>query len=268
VPLQRNKVLRNLRFAWGKEKSEKELAVIAKGVFQHLAMTACDVILFPRLNAGTLKKWLDFDEAPFEEIRRILEKGKGVIVLTGHIGNWELLAASYGVSGYSGAVIGRRIYYEPFNRIIVGLREGVGVRTIYRDESARRMLQVLLKNQILGIVADQDVDSIEGTFVPYFGTLAYTPTAPAKLSMASGAPIVPAFMIRQKNGRYRLLMEKPIYPEAGDSKEEAVQRITACWAEAVEKTVRRFPEQWGWMHDRWKTRPEDIEKQKREMLSK
>lgn len=266
VPSQRKKVLANLRFAWQGGKSEKELCRIAQGVFENLAMTACDVILFPRLNGGTLRDWLEQDDAPFDSIDRILAQGKGVIIVTGHMGNWELLAAAYGVKGHSGAVIGRRIYYEPFNQVIVKLREGVGVRTIYRDESPRKMLQVLLKNQILGIVADQDVDSIEGTFVPFFGVPAYTPTAPAKLSIASGAPIVPAFMIRQGR-KYRLFMEEPIYPEVKDSKEEAVQDMTARWAEAVEDRVRRFPEQWGWMHDRWKTRPGDVKKRKLEAVS-
>jgi len=256
VWVQRRPVLEHLRIAWKSEKDEKEIRTIGRRVFENLAMMACDVIRFPRLTAATLDQWLSCDPEIFAKIDRILKNGRGVIILTGHLGNWELLAGAFGVKGYSGAVVGKRIYYEPYNEIIVGLRQGVGVETIYRDESPRKILRILSQNQILGIVADQDVDSVEGTFVPFFGIPAYTPTAPAKLSLASGAPIVPACVIREGD-RYHMMMGEPIYPEVKDSKEQTVQEITERWSREIEAYIRRYPDQWGWMHDRWKTKPDD-----------
>ncbi len=248
----------HLRTAWKSEKNESEIRAIGRRVFENLAMMACDVIRFPRLTARTLDRWLSCDSGIFAKIDRILEHGKGVIILTGHLGNWELLAGAFGVKGYSGAVVGRRIYYEPYNEIIVGLRRGVGVETIYRDESPRKILRILSQNQILGIVADQDVDSVEGIFVPFFGIPAYTPTAPAKMALASGAPIVPACVIREGK-RYRMLMGEPIYPKPNSNKEQAVREMTENWSREIEAYIRRYPDQWGWMHDRWKTKPEEAD---------
>lgn len=259
VGRQKKKVLKHLRTAWKDEKSEAELRAIGRKVFENLALTAVDTIRFPSLNKNNLREWVTYEDE-FMRINRILDEGKGVLVLGSHIGNWELLAAAFGLMGYMerGAVVGRRIYYEKYNQIITGLRESVGIHTIYRDESPKEMLRILKNNQILGMLADQNVDSVEGLFVPFFGQPAYTPTAPVKLAMAAETVIVPGFMIRE-GSRYRLILEEPIAPKAaGGSREKAVREFTERWSAVVEKYIRRYPEQWVWMHDRWKTKPEDV----------
>lgn len=257
ISRQRHKVLKHLRFAWKGEKSEDELNRIARQVFENLAMTAMDTILFPTLNKENLREWVSYDDE-FMRVNRILDEGRGFIILASHFGNWELLAATFTLMGYSGAIVGKRIYYEKYNQMITGLRESVGVRTIYRDESPKEMLRVLKNNQILGVAADQDVESIEGVFVDFFGHPAYTPTAPVKLAMAADTVIVPAFAIREGN-RYRLILDEPLKPQAArGSREETVREFTERWSAVVEKYIRKYPEQWAWMHDRWKTRPEDI----------
>ena len=254
VARQRKKILRNLRLAWKEEKTEKEIRRIARKVLQNLAMTAVDVIRFPKMTKESLREWIHYEDE-FSRINRILDEGKGVIILTAHIGNWELLAASFGVMGYHGAVVGRRIYYEKYNQLVVKLRESVRVRTLYRDGSPKDILKVLKANQILGMLADQDVDSIEGVFVDFFGQTAYTPVAPVKLAMAAETVIVPGFVIREGD-HYRLILEEPITPEITQgNKQEAVQKYTERWSAIVEKYIRKYPEQWVWMHDRWKTRP-------------
>ena len=261
VARQREKALTNLRFAWKNEKTEGEIRAIARKVFKNLAMTAADVILFPKLNWETLQSWVFYDDE-FVRVNRILNDGKGILIMTGHIGNWELLAAAFCVMGYHGAVVGKRIYYEKYNEILVKLRESVRVRTIYRDGSPKDMLRVLKSNHILGMLADQDVESIEGIFVDFFGRPAYTATAPVKLALAAETAILPAFVIREGE-RYRLILEEPIYPEIiRGSKEETIQEFTERWSAIVERYIRKYPEQWAWMHDRWKTAPEQKIQQK------
>ena len=254
VARQRNKVLKNLRFAWRSEKTEQEIRAIARKVFENLAMTAVDAILLPRLSKDTLRDWVSFDEE-FTRANRILDQGRGVVILTGHIGNWEVLAGAFGVMGYYAAVVGRRIYYEKYNQIIIRLRESVRIRTIYRDSSPKEMLRVLKNNHILGMLADQDVESVGGIFVDFFGHPAYTPTSPVKLAMAAETALVPAFCIREGD-HYRLILEEPMYPEeVRGSQEDAVREFTERWSAIVERTIRQYPEQWVWMHDRWKTSP-------------
>lgn len=257
VPRQRAKVLKHLRDVWAVDWDGKKIEFTGRRVFENVAMTAVDVARFPFLNKDNLREWLIYTDE-FSRVNRLLDENKGVIILTAHLGNWELCAAVFGVMGYDGAVVGRRIYYEPFNRIIVQLRESVRVRTIYRDSSPKEMLRVLKQNQILGMLADQDVDSVEGVFVNFFGKPAYTPTAPVRLALVQGVPIVPAFMIREGN-RYRLVLEEPIWPAAlHGSRDEAVQEFTEKWSAVMEKFIRAYPDQWGWMHDRWKTTPESL----------
>jgi len=254
VSRQREKALSHLRFAYGGEKSEEEIRKIARACFVNCAKSAADWVLYPRFNRNNWNSVVRRDGI-FERVDQILAKGKGIIMLTGHFGNWEMLASTFTTFGYPGAVVGRKIYYEPFNRLIVNTRLSKGVKTFYRDESPRDMLKAIKANQILGIVADQDVDSIEGIFVPFFGHLAYTPAAPAKLSIATGAPIVPAFTVREADDNYRIYMEEPIFPDPSAEREEEVLRITRLWNAQIEKYVRRYPQQWVWMHRRWKTRP-------------
>lgn len=258
VGRQRKKVLNNLRIAWKNEKTGAELEAIARQVFENLALTAVDTIRFPSLTGKNLGEWVVYDDE-FTRVNRILAKGKGLVILASHIGNWELLAAAFGLMGYGGgAVVGKRIYYEKYNQIITGLRACVNIRTLYRDESPKEMLRVLKNNQILGVLADQDVQSVEGIFVDFFGRPAYTPTAPVKLAMAAQTVMVPVFMIREGN-RYRLIVEEPIEPQAvKGSKDEAVREYTERWSAVVERYIRKYPEQWVWMHDRWKTTPEEM----------
>ncbi len=254
LPKERLRMRRNLKQAFGDSFPDSEADRIGKNVFIHLGKTAADVFQFPRYHQRHLEKLVILNDG-IDKMNQALALGKGVLGISGHLGNWELLAAYFLSSGYPGAVVGRRIYYEPFNRVLVALRKSVNVETIYRDGGLRRILKVLQGNGIVGMVVDQDVEKLDGVFVSFFGKPAWTPAAPVKISIATGAPILPMFVIREGN-RYRLYIEDAICPEKTDNGEEAVQAMTQRWSDVVEKYVRRYPEQWVWMHDRWKTKPD------------
>lgn len=250
---ERQRVLEHLSWAYGREKSSEAIRNLAQGVFLHFAQVAVDVLRFPKLSREELDRLVDKGEG-FSVIDRALAEGRGVILLTAHLGNWELMGALFRFYNYPAAVVGRKIYYEKFNEFILNLRESVSLRTIYQEAPARELLRVLQENQILGLLADQDLDRFEGIFVPFFGRPAYTLTTPVKLALATGAPIVPTFLVREGEG-YRLLVEEPIRVEAHGSREETVQEFTVRWSQAVEKKIRAYPDQWAWMHRRWKTQP-------------
>ncbi len=255
---QRDKTLENLQFAFGQEKTPQEIKALAVRIFENVAMTAAELLKFPELGPEQIQKIVNAGNAA-DVYGQLLGEGKGLISLTAHIGNWELLAGAMASLGFKGGVIARRIYYEPFNRWVVGLRQAVQVPTIYRDESPRELLKILRNNQIVGILPDQDIESLKSIFVHFLGRPAYTPVAPAKLSLASGAPILPNFLIRTPEGQYRLVLGEVIRPEAFDSpdRDQAVGQMTQAWMKACEDVIRAYPEQWAWMHNRWKTRPDD-----------
>lgn len=265
VSRQRNKTLENLEFAYGQEKSPEELRRIAKGVFENLALTSVEMLQFPKLNEAKISEMVDASAAQ-KVYDQLLAEGKGLISMTAHIGNWELLAGTFGMKGYRGGVLGRRIYYEPYNRWIVGLRMALKVPTIYRDDSSKEILKILQRNEIVGLLPDQDMDSMKGVFVPFFGHPAYTAVAPARLAVASGAPMVPNFMIRTDRTHYKIVMGEVIRPFTGVSREEAVNRMTLAWMQQFEKVIRQYPEQWAWMHNRWKTQEDDLRAKNKEVV--
>jgi KDO2-lipid IV(A) lauroyltransferase len=190
----------------------------------------------------------------------------GYIGLTGHIGNWELLAAwSSRRTRGMGAVIGKRLPNPYLNRIVERLRRRFGLDTYYRDESPTLPIRLLRAGRVLGVVPDQDVKLLSGMFVDFFGRPAYTPTGPARLALAAQAPIVCAFLLREGD-RFRVVVDEPIRPRPHLPRGEEIARLTREWSRRVEAAIRAHPEQWAWFHDRWSTTPEKLEQRGRAAL--
>ncbi len=238
----------NAVFSDDPKKCEK----IARDVFRNLAKSTVDWIRLARYSRQDLLGLVTEAEG-MEHLDKVLAKGKGVVALGSHFGNWELFPLYLRVLGYKGAVVARRLYFYKYDKFITRLRNRFGVQVIYRDESPKRFLRVLRDGGILGIIADQDVDSIEGVFVDFFGRPAYTPTAPVKLAMAAGTDIVPGFMVRKPDNTYKLVLEEPIELLPSGDKQEDIKRYTQAWTDVLEKYIRKYPDQWVWVHKRWKT---------------
>ena len=255
LPRYRKVALRNLELAIGAEKSKGELRGIARRVFENLGKNAFELVRFPKINETNIGCLVKLENA--DRLRRAFEKQRGVLIITAHIGNWELMAATLRLNNFPGVTVGRRIYFDKYDKYLNYLRKTHDVNVIYRDESPRKILKVLKDNRIVGIVADQDVDSVDGVFVNFFGAPAYTPSGPAILAKASGAPLIPVFIIRN-NGTHTLFIEDPIeLADTGDKEKDLVEN-TQRWSNVVESFIRRYPEQWVWMHRRWKTKKDNV----------
>lgn len=193
-----------------------------------------------------------------EHLDAVLAEGNGALALGYHFGNWELVATFLRQQGYEGAVVAKEIYFYKYDQLLTGLRERFGLSTIYRDESPRKMLRVLKDGKVLGVVPDQDVEKVEGVFVDFFGKPAYTPVAPVKLASAARTRILPTVMIRKPDNTHKLVIAEPIGPGprerlSGDD----IRKYTRDWNIILEGHVTRHPEQWVWLHRRWKTREQD-----------
>jgi KDO2-lipid IV(A) lauroyltransferase len=242
---------RHLRLAFGSSKTDEEIDRIAKEVFINLGIGLSEIFSLPKL-----KKRLDgiVEVKGIENIDRALKEGRGAVVISAHLGNWELVPMYFAYKGYPANIVARPIYYEKYDEWVRFLRNSMGVNVIYRTESPKKLLALLKKNELVGIMPDQDIDSIEGVFVNFFGRKAYTPTAPAKLALAAKSPLIPLFILRNHN-KHTIYVENPIYVNNGEDKEAAVLSYTQEWSDRVESYIRRYPGQWVWMHKRWKTQP-------------
>jgi KDO2-lipid IV(A) lauroyltransferase len=212
-----------------------------------------EVLQFPRLTSENLGKLVTFEGK--ENLDNALKRHKGVIILTAHFGNWELLAAGLALSGYEVSFIVRPVRYPRLEALITQNRESMGINCIPRGASIKHALRCLRRNEILGILSDIDT-KVDGVFVDFFGRPAFTPRGPVSIAMRTGAALVPAFIIRQKDDKHRVVIEKELELKLSGLPEEDVRENVAKYTKSIESYIRKSPEQWIWIHDRWKTRPE------------
>ena len=256
---QRGLALENLAQAFGDELTEDDRRRIVRGVFRHFARFAVEFVIAGRNRVRIVHRIVDGSELG-RAIDRLRKRGKGVILVTAHTGNWEL-AGIWAASRYPFNVVARRSYYEPFDRVLHRQRFRLGMQTIYRGDSPRNLLRCLRRNEVLAILADQDLKDVEGVFVDFFGRPAYTPTGPVSLAIRTGAPILMAFVLR-KGKRIGIDTQELELARTGDRKED-LRVNTQRWSRALEEFIRKHPDQWPWFHRRWKTTPETLRRRRR-----
>ncbi len=230
----------------------RNVKAIAKACFKNIGKTLVEFMRFPRLNSKQIDQYVRFEG--IQHVHDALSKGNGAIILTGHFGNWELLAASISNTIAPLFPIVRELRSPRLNVIVSGYREKAGYSTIDRDTGIRQALRCLKRNELLGIVADVDT-TVNGVFVNFFGRPAYTPYSPVAFALKTGAAILPSFIIRQPDGTHQAIIEKPLELKRCNDKEKELVKNTQIFTEIIESYIRKHPEQWIWMHKRWKTRP-------------
>ncbi len=191
-----------------------------------------------------------------EHLDAALASGRGAILTTGHCGNWEVFNAWVGSAGYPLTVAVREAYDPRIDRVATRLRSRFGPEVIPRGAGAgRKLAEAIHRNRIVGLLIDQDIRDLPSVFVRFFGRLAWTPSGAAGLALANGCPIVPGFAHRSTDRRHHLTFHPPIdTPRTGDP-EQDLATLTAAATTTIEAQIRTHPEQWVWMHRRWRTRP-------------
>lgn len=187
-------------------------------------------------------------------VHTVLAEGKGLLVLTAHIGNWDLLCTIAPHFNYPTTIITKNIKNNAINKLWMEVRARFGLKFVPAHNSYRQCLTALRKNEIVGFILDQNMIDKEGIFVDFFGKPACTTPGLAYMSAQSGATVVPVFMIRQENGRHLVKCLEPIAPPP-DRKPETIQEFTQRYTRVIEDVIRQYPDQWIWVHRRWKTKP-------------
>jgi KDO2-lipid IV(A) lauroyltransferase len=242
----------NLRLAFGDTLSEDEIDRIVREVFRNFAQTAVEFVRIPSLNYEKAITFINPENR--ERLDRCLEQGKGVILVTGHFGNWELMAAAGALAGYPISAVARPMNHSIWDKIINEIRQSSGLKVITRDRSAFSIVKKLKRNEVIGILTDQNTRH-QNVFVDFFGMKAATTPGPAMLALKTGAVLIPAFMLRNGLGSHRLIIEEPIEIVPTGDIEADTFALTQKYTAALEKYVRQYPSQWLWLHRRWRTRP-------------
>jgi len=243
----------NLRIAFP-EWSEAQRKTVERGMLRNLGWMAAEFAWFPKHSKENIEDVvvLDGHENFLEGQRR----GKGVLYLTGHIGAWELSSFAHALYGFPLHYMARRIDNAKIDAQVNSYRCLSGNRPIFKNESARVMLKVLKEGGTVGILADQNTMPQEAVFVDFFGKKASTTTGIARVALHTDAAVVPGYAVWDETIRkYRLRFEPPVeLIRTGDAERDVLEN-TQKFTNVIEEIVRRYPEQWVWVHGRWNTRP-------------
>lgn len=249
LPRERNRALAHLSAVFGNETPDR-LRKLARACFIHLGKALLEIMLVTPDRLGRIA-----EVRGRENLLKALSLEKGVIYVTGHIGNWELMGHVVAtISPLS--VVAAPIEPEQVNEMIVGLRAGMGVRTILRGRpgASRELIRVFKENRVLGILIDQDTD-VESAFVNFMGRPSWTPTAAASMALKFGAPVVFGSIERRAGNRHTITIEGPLELIRTGDDESDILANTAMFTKKIEDSILKNPEQWVWMHRRWRRQP-------------
>ncbi|MCK8827319.1 lysophospholipid acyltransferase family protein [Natroniella acetigena] len=251
---RRELAVKNIKLAF--DCSTEEARELTKEVFQDLTVKFVEIL--------GLEKWteIDFEQKieveGMEYLKEAYQQKQGVILFTGHFGNWELLGNYLTVLGYPMNAIARMYQNSKINQEILQIREERGAN-VYdkKGRGVKKAFRSLLKKECLLILGDQDAHS-KGEFVDFFGRLASTPKGPVVLAQKTGSLILPVYLVREDLNQYRLMIEPPLQvakDATAKEQQDKLQQLTS----SLEEKVREYPKQWLWLHRRWKTRPEEAD---------
>ena len=250
--------MRNLELAMP-EKTEAEREAILRGVFRSLGWQVGEFCKMGGYTAEQASKFIRYDG--LEHYLAARAKGKGVLVLTGHLGAWELSSFYHSLMGYPMSLVIRRLDNPLVDEFVNRIRCLHGNRVIHKDDFARGLLSSMHRGETVGILMDTNMTPPQGVFVPYFGVEACTASGLARVALHSGAAVLPGFLVWEAAEKKYVLRfgEELELVRTGDAGADILAN-TALFTRTIEAYVRRYPEQWLWVHRRWKTRPEGEER--------
>jgi len=245
--------MRNLAMAFP-EKSESERARILRGEFTSLGRQLAEVCQLPRYTLENVEKVVVYDG--FEHYEQARARGKGVLFLTGHFGAWELSAFSHSLHGHWMHIVVRHMDNVYLDRLITSYRTMHGNKTVAKNEFARGLLSAMKAGEVVGILMDTNVTPPQGVFVDFFGIPACTASGLARIALRTDAAVIPGFTIWDKAlKKYRLRFDPVVDLIRTGNLESDIQANTQKFTKIIEDFVRQYPEQWLWVHRRWKARP-------------
>lgn len=259
--IRRDVVMRQIAAAFP-ERSRADVASVARAAYTHLGRLAIETALLQQLDREHVIALVDELEG-WELLEQAQRAGNGAIIVTGHLGNWELGGAYIVARGLRLEVIARRMGNPLFDRYLTTVRERTGMAVIYDHDAVGRVPRALREGHLIAFLSDQGVIGLASTFVPFFGRPAKTPRGAAVFALRFGSPVLFATCLRKPSGRFRLVIERVEAERSGD-RELDVDRLVAAYTATLERWVRHEPGQYFWHHRRWRRQPPDTPVELRE----
>jgi len=247
----RRRTIDNLNRAYGAERTATEIHSMAVQVFRDLGRNAVDAIRLSQITPETVGSLVAVEG--MENLEPAYAEGNGVLAVSGHMGNFELLGAYLAMKGFRLTVVAAALYDERLDALLGANRFRGGLNVVQRAHATSEVLRALRRGEVVGLLVDQDT-RVPGTFVRFFDHPAYTPVGPAVIAGRTGVPIVPMGIWRREDDTHLITIKPPIFVEDRPS-EEVVNGVVQEYTAEIESLIRQSPTQWVWMHDRWKTKP-------------
>jgi KDO2-lipid IV(A) lauroyltransferase len=245
--------MRNLEFAFP-EKSRRQCASILRGVFTSLGRQLAELCLFPKYTAENVSDIVVYDG--FENFERALARGKGVLFLTAHLGAWELSAFAHSLYGHPLHIVMRSLDNPRIDSLARQYRTMHGNSTVDKDDFVRGLLSAMNAGETVGILMDTNMTPPQGVFVDFFGIPACTASGLARIALRTDAAVLPGFTIWDPTlKKYRLRFDPAAQLIRTGNSDKDIVANTQLFTKIIEKYVRLYPDQWLWIHRRWKTRP-------------
>jgi Kdo2-lipid IVA lauroyltransferase/acyltransferase len=247
--------MRNLEIAFPEMSHAGRLALI-RAMYRNWGRMMAEWTHLHALDRSNIERYVTYDGKQYWDDAERISDGRGLLVLTAHFGNWELLNVAHAIYGYRIAIVHRPLRNPLIDRAVCDARVRFGNQVIERKAAGIDMVRLLRKNWMVAVALDLDVR--KGVFVDFFGLKASTSDGVARLAMATGAPVVPCFMVREgttTRHRITILPAIEIVKARGADREAAVLENTQRFVAAIESAIRAHPDHWNWIHRRWKTRP-------------
>ena len=248
--MRKKLVMEHMVRVFGMTRDSEALRALSRSVYRQLGRTAVE---HARLLAGRTADLRDRLAVSGEDhIVQARKGGRGVILITGHFGYWELLGATVAMLGYPITVVAKKLHNPAVDRLVHARRERLGMAVATMDKAPAAVFRALRRNECIGLLADQDAGA-GGVFVDFLGRRASTYQGPALFSLRTGAPIVPCFIIRSGPERHRVCFETPIEAIPTGDEPADIARITQAYTDVLARYIMDYPDHWFWVHRRWKT---------------
>jgi KDO2-lipid IV(A) lauroyltransferase len=254
LPRSRKRIQAHLEIAFP-DLDQKQRNSLIRNCARHFGLMLAEVAWLWHARPRDIEDLCELIGA--ENFLEALGNGRGAIFATGHCGNWELLSARLPIAGIPLTSVARELDDPRLDNLVTIMRSRFGTQIILRGPTAgKQMVRALAENRAAALLIDQDIRDIPGVFVPFFGQPAWTPSGAAMLAIRRGCPVVPGFIHRRPDGTHRAEIHPPLPVPSDGSLEDRVEELTASATAVIERQVRAHPEQWVWMHRRWRTRPD------------
>ena len=254
LPRDRHRINRHLGLTFGDKLTPEDRHSIGRDLFVNLGKNLVDFVRLPAHFENELKPLIQVEG--LEHFDRAYQRGKGVITVAGHIGNFEMLAAYFASLEYRTAAIFREMYDEQLNDMLFKRREECGLTNISTTDSPRKILKWLNDGGAVGVLMDTDSHRVRSMLVPFMGRLANTPIGHIMVGLKTGAAFVPMACLRTPDDRYKVIVRPEIVPIRTEDFEADVLDLTRRCNAEIEKIITENPSQWIWFHNRWHTRSE------------